>query len=117
MIGTGCEIMDAFDKAWRLLKEKKEKPIITWMHPHTTGDSERPYGWVDGRGPFTNIHLQPDYPEGYQQYVSQHEEKGTYPFKNHEIVDGKVVEKDLSGPVPGLPGMTFDAKGNLVGGQ
>ena len=109
--------MSAFDSAWRLLKEKKKKQRIHWMSPDSTGDSEHPIGWINGRGPFINIHEHPDYPDGFHQTVSGHEEKGPLPWKNHEIVDGEVQEKDLSGPVPGLPGMSFDAKGNLVGGQ
>jgi|TARA_R110000824_G_scaffold10401_5_gene45956 hypothetical protein len=112
------EAVNAFDGAWRLLKEKKEKQNIHWMSPRNTGDSETPLGWINGHGPYIDLHeLLADDPDGFHQTVSGHEEKGPLPWKNHEIVDGEVQEKDLSGPVPGLPGMSFDAKGNLVGGQ
>jgi hypothetical protein len=105
--------MSAFDKAWVFLKEKKRN--ILWMGPDY---KKTPVGWIDdGHGPFIDMHKHPDYPHGFNEYVAGHEDKGPLPWKNHEIVDGEVQEKDLSGPVPGLPGMSFDAKGNLVGGQ
>lgn len=114
--------MSAFDSAWIFLKAKekfrrprKDENRIHWLTP----DFENtPVGWVNGHGPYIDLHKHPDYPDGFPyQTVSGHEEKGPLPWKNHEIVDGEVREKDLSGPVPGLPGMSFDAKGNLVGGQ
>jgi hypothetical protein len=103
--------MTAFDKAWAILKEKKEKQHLHWMGPDY---KKTPVGWINGHGPYINLHEHPDYPHGFHQTVSGHEEKGPLPWKNHEIVDGEVREKDRSGPVPGLPGMFFDAQGNLT---
>jgi|TARA_R110002051_G_scaffold321897_1_gene410887 hypothetical protein len=86
--------MTAFNKAWAVLKEKKEKRNIVWMHPSSTGASKNPVGWVDdGRGPFVDLHKDPDYPQGFDEYVSGHEEKGPLPWKNHEIIDGEVTNQ------------------------
>jgi hypothetical protein len=113
--------VSAFDSAWIFLKAKEkfrrrrdDEPHIHWMTPDFENN---PVGWLNMKGPYIDLHEHPNYPDGFYQTVSGHEEKGPLPWKNHEIVDGEVREKDLSGPVEGLPGMFFDAKGNLVGGQ